>query len=57
MDGVKGAVSKAWKDCVSFTKLFTSFCGVISGGIALVNAIKPTTLHDLPFTKSESAKQ
>ncbi len=56
MDGVKGAVSKAWKDCVSFTKLFTSFCGVISGGIALVNAIKPSTLHDLPFTKSESAR-
>lgn len=53
---IKDVAGQVWDDCITFAKLFTSFCMVVGGGIALINSVNPRTLSDLSFTKSESKR-
>ena len=45
---IKNAAGQLWSDFVACAGIFTSFCGVVSAVISVINACNPGTLSDLP---------
>lgn len=46
---IKDVAGQVWDDCVTCARLFTSFCGVLVCGIALINSVHRRALRDISF--------